>query len=178
MIHNSKLNNKGFTLLELLLAISLLSLVITITIGIFVSGSKTQRKIIELSVVQREGGYLMETISRELRMATAIDVSQAGNIDSDIEFTNYNSDVIKYCRSFEDGVCDPDDVLPYSPGGNYLSRDGKRISSSDVIVEDLKFYVSDTFVNKQPLITIVMKIKSNNGNTNLMLQNSIALRIY
>ncbi len=168
MIHNSKFNDRGFTLLELLLAISLLSLVVTITVGIFVSGSKSQRKIIELSVAQREGGYLMETVSRELRMATAINPSQKNNNDSDIEFTNYDGVLTIYCRSLEDGTC--------NSGGDYFSRNTNRISSSDAIIEDLKFYVSETFVETQPLVTIVMKIKSKD--TSIILQDSIAMRIY
>ncbi len=163
MIHHSKFNEKGFTLLELLLAISLLALVITITVGIFVSGSKSQRKIIELSAAQREGGYLMETISRELRMATAINASQENNNDSDIEFTNYDNILTTY-------------DLILDANGNYITRNGSRISSSDVIIEDLKFYVSDTFVSTQPLVTIVMKIKAKD--TSILLQDSIALRIY
>ncbi len=179
MIYNSKFNNKGFTLLEILIAISLLSLVITITVGIFVSGSKSQRKIIELSAAQREGGYITETISRELRMATAIcdngDAAECGaredqqnNNDSSIEFKNYEGDWIRYCKSLDTGVC--------NSGGNYFSRNGNCISSSDVTIEDLKFYTTEDFNLKQPLVTIVMKVKAKD--TSIILQDSIALRIY
>jgi prepilin-type N-terminal cleavage/methylation domain-containing protein len=159
MTYDSKFNNKGFTLLELLLAISLLSLIITITVGIFVSGSKTQRKIIELSAAQREGGYLMETISREIRMAKAINSDQEGNNDSDVEFTNYDGDPTIYELS-----------------GGQILRNTKPISSSDVTIENLTFYVSDDFNDVQPLITIVMKVKAKD--TSILLQDSIALRIY
>lgn len=167
MIQNSKFNERGFTLLEILVAISLLSLVITITVGIFVAGSKSQRKIIELSVVQREGGYLMETISRELRMATSINADQEDNQDSNITFTNYEGASITY------------DLVLDATNGNYITRGGSRISSSDVMIEELKFYTSEVFNNQtQPLITIVMKIKAKNADTNIQLQNSIVLRIY
>jgi prepilin-type N-terminal cleavage/methylation domain-containing protein len=179
MIHDSKFNNKGFTLLEILIAISLLSLIITITVGIFVSGSKSQRKIIELSVAQREGGYLMETISRELRMATdicavntdpgcAVRLEMQNKETDKLEFKNYEGGWIIYCKSLENGLCDSN--------GKYFSRDGKRISSSDVIIEDLKFYTTNDFSLKQPIITIVMKVKAKN--TTILLQDSIALRIY
>lgn len=162
MIHNSKFNDRGFTLLEVLLAISLLALVVSLTVGIFVSGSNSQRKIIELFAAQREGGYLMETISRELRMATAINASQANNQDSDITFTNYDGDSITY-----------------ELNGGRILRDTSPISSSDVTIEDLKFYTSEDFNLKQPLITIVMKIKSRGKyGTSVILQDSISLRIY
>jgi prepilin-type N-terminal cleavage/methylation domain-containing protein len=167
MIHNSKFNDRGFTLLEILIAISLLSLIITITVGIFVSGSESQRKIIELSVAQREGGYLMETMSRELRMATDINVSQENNNDSSLEFTNHEGDLIEYCRSDISGTC--------FNNGPYLARNNPNglggyisnnvISSSDVTIEGLKFFTSEFFNNQtQPLITISMKVKSKNSN--------------
>ena len=183
MIHNSKFNNSGFTLLEILVALALFSLVISMVVGIFVSGSGSQRKIIELHTVQREAGYIMETVSRELRMATAIcavntDIGCAlprlemENKETDkLEFKNYEEQWVIYCRSLEDGSC--------NSNGDFISRDGRRISSSDVIIENLKFYTSETFNQTQPLITIVMKVKSTGKyGTSVILQDSISLRIY
>ena len=183
MIYNPKFNNNGFTLVEILVALALFSLVISIMVGIFVSGSASQRKIIELYTTQREAGYIIETVSRELRMATAICAVNADdgcalprlemeNKETDkLEFKNYDEQWITYCRSLEDGSCDS--------GGDFISRDGKRISSSDVRVENLKFYTSDTFSQTQPLITIALKIKSTGKyGTSVILQDSISLRIY
>jgi prepilin-type N-terminal cleavage/methylation domain-containing protein len=169
----------GFTLVEILVALTIFSLAISVAVGTFVSGSGLQRKTMELYSVQREGGYLIETISRELRMA--IDISdgsddnedQRGNNDSSIEFTNYNGDLIKYCRSSAAGNCTNND------SGDYLSRDGKIINSDDIKIEYLKFYVSESFTSTQPLVTIVMKVKSTGRyGTELTLQNSIAMRLY
>lgn len=183
MIHDSKFNNIGFTLVEILVALALFSLVISITVGIFVSGSGSQRKTIELYTVQREANYIMETVSRELRMATAICAVNTDpgcalprlemkNKETDkLEFKNYDSQWIIYCRSLEDGTC--------SSTGEYFSRDGKRISSSDVIIENLKFYTSENFDQTQPLITVVLKVKSRGKyGTSVILQDSISLRIY
>ena len=136
-ISDSKFNNNGFTLIEILVSLALFSLVISIVVGIFVIGSDSQRKIIELYTVQREANYIMETVSRELRMTTAIcdngevecsaREDQQNNSDHDIEFKNYDGDWIKYCLSLDDGLC--------NAGGHYFSRDGNRISSLDVIIE-------------------------------------------
>ena len=149
---NSKFNNSGFTLLEILVALALFSLVISMVVGIFVSGSGSQRKIIELHTVQREAGYIMETVSRELRMATAIADSnnigpippysedQQNNDDHTIEFTNYEDKLVEYCRSDDTGTCSGIGLyiaknIKNSSGG-YVSKN--VISSSDVTIEDLK----------------------------------------
>jgi len=171
MIHDSKFNNNGFTLIEILVALALFSLVISITVGIFVVGSGSQRKTIELYTIQREAGYIMETVSRELRMAVAINTSQKNNNDSEIEFTNYEDVLTTYCESDIGGTCDA--------SGEYFSRNGRRISSSDVVIENLKFYTSESFDQTQPLVTIVLKVKSRGKyGTSVVLQNSISFRVY
>lgn len=173
------------------MAFSIFSVVVSIIIGIFASGSSSQRKIVELYSVQKDGGYLMEVISRELRMATNIgrvdDVSpnyskdQQNKNDYAIEFTNYQSDLVEYCRS--DGAdCSVDGVylaknIKDRNSGAYLSKE--IISPPDINIENLKFYTSESFEQTQPLITISMKVKSaGRYGTELKLQSSISLRIY
>ncbi len=207
MRSNDFKNNNGLTIIEVLVALGIFALVISTAVGVFVSGSGSQRKTIELYEVQREGSYLMETISRELRMATETsstdddnqdsdgnDIGQQNNNNSSIEFTNYNGDLVRYCRSDASGAC--------NATGNFLSREvcmtanstpppdfisvdcdsvtyEERINSPSVIIEDLVFYTSETFSQTQPIITVSMKIKSTSRyGTELILQNSIAMRIY
>lgn len=169
--YNKFRGNNGFTLLEILIAIGIFSMVISVAVGIFVRSSGSQKKIIELSDTQREASYLMETVSRELRMATAINSDQENNNTHEIEFTNYENIPIKYCRADASGVCDSN--------GDYFARDGEVINTSGIKIENLIFYTSKTFTNVQPVVTIVMKIKSTGRyGTELLLQNSIAMRLY
>ena len=171
-------DRSGFTLVEILVAVGIFSLVISVAVGIFVGGSGSQKKIVELSDTQREAGYLMETVSRELRMAIAIDPSQENNNTHEIEFTNYENILIKYCRADSSGACDN--------GGDYFARDGEIINSSSIKITNLIFYVTDNFDGlvplgdkKQPVITVAMKVKSTGKyGTEFPLQNSIALRLY
>lgn len=177
-MQNKTKKASGFMLVDMLVSLGIFALVISIVIGIFVSGSGSQRKIIELYTIQSEGGYLMETISRELRMATRIcDAScgedQQNNNDSSVEFTNYDGDLVRYCRSLADGSCTENDT------GDYISRNGEVVSSSNIVVDNLRFYVSESFSNTQPLVTISMRIKAKGKyDTKLTLQNSVAMRIY
>ena len=180
MINNyNKLQDKGFTLIEILVAVGIFSVVISIAVGIFIGSSGSQRKILELYDTQREGNYLMETVSRELRMAIAISdgtdghVNQQNNDDSSVEFKNYDGDWIIYCRANNAGACTNNDT------GDYFARDGEKINSSNVKIEYLRFYVSRDFNNVQPMVTVVMKVKSTGSQgTEFILQNSVAMRLY
>ena len=170
MIKKNQTKN-GFTLVETLVSIGLFSIVISMVVGIFVSGSASQRKAIELYTVQREAGYLMETMSRELKMAIGIDDDQKNNSDHSIEFTNYDDVLTEYCRSDATGSC--------SVTGKYISRNGEKISPSNITINNLVFYTPEDFSDKQPMVTIVMDIESDGRyDTDILLQNSIVTRIY
>jgi len=170
MIKKFQMKN-GFTLLETIVAIGLFSIVISTVVGIFVSGSVSQRRTIKLYTVQREAGYLVETIARELKMATGIDSGQQNNSDHSIEFTNYDGVLTEYCRSDAVGNCDA--------SGKYISRNGERISSSSIAIDNLVFYTPEDFSVSQPMVTIVMDIESEGQyGTDILLQNSVVIRIY
>ena len=171
---NRCFKKNGFTLLEMIFATGLFSLVIITVMGMFVKSSQIQRKVIELHTIQREGNFMIEMMSREMRTARAIDSSQQSNNDSSVEFTNYNGDPVKYCRAGAGGACTEND------SGDYLSRDGQIVNSSNIIIENLKFYVPDDFNTDQPMVTISMTIKppASRYNTEISLQSSVALRVY
>lgn len=177
-MRDETIKNGGLTLIEVLVAMGIFSIVISVSIGIFVNGSGSQRKILELNETQREANYLMETVSRELRMATAIGIDQENNANHSIEFTNYNGDLVKYCRY--------DSTTSSCAGsGEHFARDEEIINSADIKIENLMFYVTDDFDGvpagdkKQPIVTIVMKAKSTGRyGTELVLQNSVAMRLY
>ena len=170
-MQNRTAKNSGLTLIEVLVAMSIFLIVIAIALDVFIDGSNSQKRILEFNATQREAGYLMETISRELRMATAINVSQENNNDSNIIFINYDEYMIEYCKSNLAGACDA--------GGRHFSREGENINSSNIEMEKLIFYVTDNFTRTQPVITIAMKVKSTGQfGAEFILQNSVSLRLY
>lgn len=164
------LNKKGYSLVELLVAAGIFVVILAVVSGIFVSEIRTQNKIYNSYFLQSEGNFLMQKISKEIRMLKNINSSQEGNIDSSLEFENYNSESTAYCRSDQFGAC--------SASGYYLARNGQVISSPEIIVESLKFYTSDSFTARQPLITVILKIKSTVTGEDLLLQNSLVIRSY
>lgn len=166
------MNNKGYSLIEMLVAIAIFSVLLVAVMNTFTRGFAYQRRIVEMQKVQREEAFLLETISREIRMATAIaDTQKNLRGGPKLDFTDHTGTPVSYCLAVESGAC--------SPAGKYFSVNGKVINSADVEVAGLKFYTSESFDKTQPLITITMQIRSKKeSSVSTILQTSVATRLY
>ena len=101
-----KKNLGGFTLIELLVAVAVFSVMIGATSGLFVSAIVAQRKTLVSQELLDQTSYVMEYMSRALRMArkdlsgSCLRTAGAGyNYESEtgrIPFLNYN----KKCQEF------------------------------------------------------------------------------
>ena len=95
--------NKSFTLIELLVAVMIFSLIGGIAAGVFTTGLRAQRKSLATQEILAQSSYLMEYISRALRMARkdvdglCIDAKLNYKIvDSGIKFMNYKGECQKF----------------------------------------------------------------------------------
>lgn len=61
--------NKGFTLIELMVSITLFAIIVGVIGGIFLTSLQSQRKAISFEGILDQTSYLMEYMSRSLRMA-------------------------------------------------------------------------------------------------------------
>jgi prepilin-type N-terminal cleavage/methylation domain-containing protein len=101
MINKSN-NNKGFTIVELLIAVALFSVVISITSGVFIRSLRTQRIITSFIAANSNASLAMEQMAREIR--TGQDFCSGPNIgcaaDSgifqELIFTNARGQQAKY----------------------------------------------------------------------------------
>lgn len=66
-----KLNNKAFSLVELLIVIGVSSILLASLASIFVSQSKTYSKYSDIAEIQQAGKAVLDYIAREIRMAGA-----------------------------------------------------------------------------------------------------------
>ncbi|MFA7170147.1 MAG: type II secretion system protein [Candidatus Paceibacterota bacterium] len=176
------MKNRGFTLIEMLVSLGIFAVLLVAVMSAFVSGFAYQKRIVEMQAVQREGSYLMEMLSREIRMATAINATQSGNKDSSIVFTNHEGNLTEYCQSSQDVAY----TKACNNSGEYfavINRDtavADIVNSSDIRLTSLKFYTSNQdFSVSQPLITIVMNLQSKKDTSvTLSLQSTVAMRLY
>jgi len=105
----NKKKNKAFTLLELLVAVSVFSLIVGGASGFFISALQAQRRALSNQELLSQGSYLIEYMSRAIRMAKKdIDgncIGQKSNYQitsNSIKFMNYKGE----CQEFylEEGM--------------------------------------------------------------------------
>ncbi len=77
-----KLNNKGMTLVELVVSMALFTLVLTLTVGFFITIQKLQSQYRQTSNMLDEGRFASETFSRITREAKAVSVTGSGNLST------------------------------------------------------------------------------------------------
>jgi prepilin-type N-terminal cleavage/methylation domain-containing protein len=96
MIKNPN-NKKGFTLVELLVAITLFSIAISIAIGGFVRALRTQRELISLIAANSNASLAIEQMAREIRTGVGFSYTDNCSVNcSGINFTNANGEVVTY----------------------------------------------------------------------------------
>ena len=87
------MKNIGFTIVELMVAMSLFLIVLAVATGTFVETIQAQRTITSLMAANDNATQAIEQIAREIR--TGAGFTTDGSI---LRFTNYNRDAISYKR--------------------------------------------------------------------------------
>ncbi len=86
-------HNRGTTLLEMLLALGLSSLMISLLLMIYSSSSGAYQKLAAYCDVQYTARSVIEQIGDDVRGAAGIEIMASG---SELEVTTYNNDLIRY----------------------------------------------------------------------------------
>ena len=139
-IKNSE--NKGFTLIELMVAISIFMMVMVMAMGGVIVASDAAKKADKLRTAMDNVNFAMESMTRSIRMGT----SYIGtNGDDAFAFTSSSGDHISYNLE-----------------GDKLQRCDIGCSSmvsSGVAISQLQFYPKGTDINDgiQPSVYIIMK---------------------
>ena len=166
----------GVSLLELIVSISLFTLVVLSSVQIFNMTMRVGREIMASQRVQKETRYLFEVISKEIRMAQVDKedscITQPNDWlyflenDSRLKFLNKNEECVEY----------------YGEDDNFtVERNGTKdyLTSGDVIVKDLRFNRIGYTPNEQPLIAIKMKVYPQGmPEQEMVMQTSISARDY
>ena len=127
--------------MELIIAVAIFSVVITITIGCFSMAIRAQKRVILLQNVQENAQFILEFIAKEIRMSV-------------INTTNGLSNSLNITRS-----SDNNSVI-YSFDSGKLTRNGVSMNSEDVDIAG-SFYISGVGAdNLQPKLTILMKLNN------------------
>jgi len=150
----------GFTLIEMIVAVSIFSIISLISVDIFTSVLHGQRKIFGMQNIHENGYYVMEKMSKEIRMSEII--SNDGNFNS-LNIVKDNGDI------------------------NYkFSSDGKLFRNNELLHSNQVEVTGSFYVQRigdiAPRVTIFinMKNKSNKleGRANINLQTTISSRSF
>lgn len=171
-------NEKGISLIELVVAVSVFSLVVMATSGIFLNAIKTQRTIIAKKNVAEDAQYVMEFMVKELRMAkiNVADLTLTFNdgAGSQLNFNNSPSSVVSFINF-------NNETIKYSLLGNKIQRNDIDITSGGIKINSLGFTLNnwDLSVGPAPLVSILIKAESVNGvGGQIEMQATISPRIY
>ena len=189
-------NKNGYSLIEMIVAIGLFSVVFLMIMTIYLSMVQSQRSVIATQNIQESMKFVFEVISKEIRSAQisentcnpgcAID----GNPKKVFNKCFDGTDSILY---FEDkyGICVTYRLRPDVDGVSRLEIERGMIpplfiTPNDISVENLDFYVYDDevddFHSMQPYVTIRMDVESS-GNKEIhkqrtTFQTTISSRYY
>ncbi len=172
-------NNRGFSLIEIMVSLAVFSIVVLVAAGALLSIIDGARKTQALKSVINNLNFAMEDISRNLRVGTVYHCDE-GSLPRDtakscpsgafsIVFKPYKGGLATY--RFKDGHIELDDGI-----------NSVAITAPEVVITNTKFIVTGTDAgdNKQP--KILMTIQGYAGvklrdQTNFNLQTTITQRI-
>ncbi len=161
-----KKSERGVTLIELLVAISIFVLIVGVNVNIFISSTKAQKRSAEVQDVVDAVRYASEVIARELRYMNLSGTLNGGCtlascITSDGEFSeiafisgskNRLNKVIKF--SLVNGRIMMNDDLVGNPSGDVA------ITPANVKVNSLIFNVFGVSATSQPRVTLIINAES------------------
>ncbi|MFH0951645.1 MAG: prepilin-type N-terminal cleavage/methylation domain-containing protein [Patescibacteria group bacterium] len=200
----TKKRPRGFTLIEILIAITLFSITIVVAVDVIVAYTKLQNRGVIQQTLGSDARFVMESIARQMRLGT-IDYDYyadppdesgeiyltAGPINKLAIKDNANNVTLYRLNTGTDKVEVSNDIYDIG-GGTWTS-----ITPDDIEISRLDFYISpavDPFAlqdpvpaadskyksDEQPRVTIVMSSISNKTNPPVEkhLQTTISSRFY
>lgn len=147
-----KNNIRGFTLIEMLVAVFMFSVVMAVASGFFAKTMVLQRRLFLMQQVQENVNFVLESMAREIRVGHICELQtlcQSGTV-----------------LNLEHPV---NGSIQYSLLGDQVQRieDGTAtiISSSAVKFTRLNFLISgiENFDGKQPRVTIILRARATSG---------------
>ncbi len=173
------MNNKGFTLVELLVAAGIFSMIVITVVGVFTASIKLQDSVLSTKKVIGEINYAMEFMSRNLRMV----VKDSNGACLDVSPLNYQllneNTGIKVRNILQSGNCQEIVLDPITSRIEFNDTDtgvNSYLTSPGIEVTKLEFYISgDGDDDLQPMVTIYLEAKSGKAPP-IKIQTSVSQR--
>lgn len=163
--------HQGFTLVELLVAVSIFTIVIAASTGAFISVLQAQRKAFAMQSVMDGSRFALESMAKAIRMSRIV--------------TSSDGSSLKICHPTKGVAYDADcpevnGLRPviYQLVGTQIQENAVALTSSKINIENLWFEIEGvgTGDGRQPIVTIVLKASDLNNRANINLQTTISQR--
>ena len=171
-------NQKGFTLMEMILAAGLFAICSVAVGGIFMAANNLQQQSVSLQRLQNDGRYILDKVAKEVRGREVTLVYPSQNPTSTLSFKpDEFNDVVTF---FYNGSS-----ILYSSGGY-----SAPLNAEDIEITDLKFFTyptKDPFSGLasasdiQPRVTVFLKMRNklkNKYQKEISLQTTISSKYY
>lgn len=167
---NIKKQQKGFTLLEMLVVSAIFVMTMTAMVSIFVETNRAQKRLANSEKLQADTRYVVELMAREIRNNRIYYTGYNGNAGKDL-----NGQEVDYLLLKDND--DNDIIFHYNTDGDHWFVEIKRsaiddnfykVTPDDIQVTAMKIFItpnSDPFVigattDTQPLVTIALTTQS------------------
>lgn len=139
------MKQRGFTLIEIIVAIGIFTAVITMALATFLNISNIQRKAGALRAINDNLNFALEVMSREIRSGKGYCDSSCSA--SSFNFTNSQDKKVVY-RLYENSI-----EMSSDGGSSFL-----RLTSPEIKIDNLTFIVIGESAGdeKQPRVTIIL----------------------
>ncbi len=176
-ISNSKFN-EGFTLAELLVAMSIFVIIVTVSSGIFIRSMQDENRLTAIMGTQSSLNSALEQMAREIRGGYLFNDLTTGSPDCGTTGASLGS-LNGYSSMTFVG---PNGTTTYSLSGGRIERNGDFLTSQDVNVQNLCFVFSqiagrscnpwrvNIFLNAEP-------VASNSNVQPFYLQTTVSSRV-
>ena len=176
--------------MEMIVSTALFLTVITISVGIFLSVTKANSKINAMQKVENEIRYIIEIISKEIRLGTIYynyyELTYGENFENPVPVLALedNADNISYFVLDGDGSSSGIVQMSLDNGNTW-----NDLSTSNVIVDSLDFYLlpdsnpfdQESVIIKQPMVTLFLEAHYNKDDFStgrIKIQTTIGSRQY
>jgi type II secretory pathway pseudopilin PulG len=164
------LSEEGFSVMELIVATGIFSLLVLASFGIFSSVLRGQQRILAQTRLQREAQLVLETITRKIR-TSRVDYAEYETIFGvgnpiinpvqELILIDQTDSQVRFTYNTTDETLD----LQVDSGQvNSMSADDVSITSFDFFIEPTQDpFISGLVPSTQPRVIIVMTIQSSEG---------------
>ncbi len=172
-----KRNNRGFTLVELLTAVSIFAVVMTISMGSILSIIDANRKSRNLKSVMTNLNLAIESMSKEMRFGTNYHCGSTGSLSQP-----YNCPSADYSMSFtaSDGALITYRFNNHALEKNTASQGFIPVTAPEVVIDNMIFYTlgAGTDNTLQPKVMTMIKAHagSGRGRSDFILETMVSQR--